>query len=110
MAFLDDVVGDITARIATIGLSTTSAASGEVSGSGYAPQAVTYGTSTGGSANITAVLEFNGPANGGPVTHLIFRDATSTVLAVRPLVSPVSFNSDGRLNVTSAPVTAEFGS
>lgn len=105
MAFADDVVNGLTAQIVSIGLSTSSSAAGEVSGGGYAVKTPTYASSSGGTADITSALQFNGPANSGPVTHLIYRKA-SGVWVIDPVTTPLYFNSDGRLDVTSAPVSA----
>jgi hypothetical protein len=107
VATLDDAVTAITADITTIGLSMSSVVGGEVTGGGYAPLAPTYAAATSSAADITAPLAFSGPA-GTVVTHLIFRTAAG-VLRVRALDAPRTFNSDGRLNVTSAQVTIAFG-
>jgi hypothetical protein len=111
MAALDSAVNAYTADIAAIGLSKSSVVGGEVTGGGYARLAPTYATSTGGAASaaFTASLEFDGPANDGPVTHAIVQfDDGSTV--VRALAVARSFNSDGRLDLTAATVTAALGS
>jgi len=107
MAFLEDVIDMITADIVSIGLADGATAGDEITGNGYAALAPTYGAAASGEADITATLEYDGPVNGGPVTHLIFRNAGG-VWEIRPVDSPVSFNSDGRLDLTSAPVTAAF--
>lgn len=107
MAALDSAVNAYAADIAAIGLSKSNVVGGEVTGGGYTRLAPAYGTSSAGaaSADLTATLEFDGPANDGPVTHAIVQfDDGSTV--VRPLAASVSFNSDGRLDLTSAEVTA----
>ena len=107
MATLDDAIDAVTADITTIGLSTSSVAGGEVTGGGYTPLAPTYAAATSSAADITAPLAFNGPA-GTVATHLIFRTAAG-VLRVQALTASRTFNSDGRLDVTSAEVTAAFG-
>ncbi|HTF53607.1 MAG TPA: hypothetical protein VK735_39695 [Pseudonocardia sp.] len=107
MAFLEDVIDKITPDIVSIGLADGPTAGDEITGGSYAALAPTYGAAAAGEADITATLEFSGPANGGPVTHLIWRKA-SGVWVIRPATAPVSFNSDGRLDLTSAPVTAAF--
>ena len=108
MAFLEDAIDLITAEISHIGLSKDG--SNEMPASnGYAKQVPTYGAASAGKADLIAPLEFNGPANDGPVTHLIFfKDGSPWV--IRPVDEAESFNSDGRLDVSSAPVTAAFPS
>ena len=110
MAALDSAVNAYAADIAAIGLSTSNVVGGEVTGGGYTRLAPTYDTSAGGeaSADLSAALEFDGPA-GTEVTHAIVQyDDTSTV--VRALADPVTFNSDGRINLTAATVTAALSS
>ena len=105
MAFLDDVVDLITAQVSHIGLSKDGET--EYSGGNYAAQPVTYDPSSDGAADIAETLEFEGVPNDGPITHLIWkRESENWVF--RPVDTPRSFNSDGRLNVTSAEVTASF--
>jgi hypothetical protein len=105
VAFVEDVVDYITGEVSHIGLSTDG--STEISGGGYVHLAPNYAAAASGAADITATLEFSGTANSGPVTHLIFKRA-GVAWTIRPVTSPASFNSDGRLDVTSAPVTAAF--
>ena len=110
MAFLDDVVDGLTAQIVKIGLSDDGAT--EYSGGSYGRLAPTYDASSSGAADLSATLEFDGTANDGPITHLIFYedDGGEAVWVIRPVTSSASFNSDGRLDVTSAEVTAAFAS
>ena len=105
MAFLEDVVADIVADISHIGLGTS--ATVEVSGGGYAHKVPTYGTPAAGAADITATLEFDGPAALG-VTHVHYKKA-GTLWMARPVDAVKSFNADGRLDLTSAEVTAALG-
>lgn len=105
MAFLEDVVDLITGEISHIGLSDNG--SSEITGGGYAHQAVTYEAAAAGAADITATLEFTGTPNSGPITHLIFKRAGASWV-IRPVNTPASFNSDGRIDVTSAEVSAAF--
>lgn len=105
MAFLEDVIDDITGQISHIGLSDDGAT--EYSGGAYAHLVPTYAAAAGGAADITATLEFDGAASDGPITHLIFKKA-GAAWVIRPVVTPQSFNGDGRLDVTSAEVTAAF--
>jgi hypothetical protein len=104
MAFLEDVVDGITADITQIGLSDDGAS--EYSGGSYTHLVPSYASASSGAADLSATLEFDGGANDGPITHLIFKRAAGNV--IRPVDSPASFNSDGRLDVTSAEVTAAF--
>jgi hypothetical protein len=108
MAFLDDVVDGITPQIVKIGLSRNG--STEITDAGYVRLAPSYGASSSGVADLTATLEFDGELAGGNVTHLIFYedDGGETIWVIRPADDPESFNSDGRLDLTSAPVTADF--
>lgn len=101
-------INNLASRITTLGLSTTNTAGGEVSGGGYAALAPTYDAAASDAADLTAPLEFDGP-NGTVVTHVIYRVAAG-VLAVRPLAAPRTFNSDGRLDLVSAEITATLGS
>lgn len=103
MAFTDDVAGLVASEVSHIGLGTD--ATTEVSGGGYTHLVPTYGAAAGGQANLTSTLQFSGPANAGPVTHLLFKRAGVLWRAVA-VATPQSFNSDGRLDVSSAPVTA----
>lgn len=105
MAFLDDVIDLIAAEVSHIGLSTDGTT--EYSGTGYTHQAPTYAAASSESADITGTLEFDGDANDGPVTHLVFKRSGSAWV-FRPVDASESFNSDGRLDVTSAPITSEF--
>ena|SRR5690606_38277657 len=114
MAFLDDVVDLITAQISHIGLSEDGVT--EYSGGSYTHLVPSYAAASSGAADLSATLEFDGAANDGPITHLVFKRSGSDWV-YRPLgawvegefvPAPVSFNSDGRLNVTSAEVTADF--
>jgi hypothetical protein len=109
VAALDSAVNAYAADIALIGLSTSNVVGGEVTGGGYTRLAPTYATSSGGAASaaLTAALEFDGPA-GTVVTHAIIQyDDASTV--VRALAASRTFNSDGRLDLTAATVTAALG-
>lgn len=109
MAFLEDVVDDIAGQIVSIGLSTSSDAADEITGGGYAAIDPNYGSASSGSVALPSTLEFDGPANAGPVTHVIIR-RTGGVWLTQALDSPVSFNSDGKLNVTTATISAALGS
>lgn len=106
MAALDSAVNAYAADIAAIGLSTSSSVAGEVTGSGYARLVPTFTSSVGGaaSAGLTATLEFDGPS-GTVVTHAIvqYDDATTRLFA---LAASRTFNSDNRLDLVTANVTA----
>lgn len=105
MAFIEDVVDWIAGEVSHIGLSTDGTT--EVSGGGYEHLAPTYGAAADGSTDLAATLAFDGPANEGPVTHLIFKRAGATWV-IRPADEGVSFNSDGRLDLTAAPISSDF--
>jgi len=110
VAALDSAVNAYAGDIAAIGLSTTNVVGGEVTGGGYTRLAPTYDTSAGGeaAADLTSPLEFDGPA-GTVVTHAIVQYADASTV-VRALTASRTFNSDGRLNLTAATVTAALGS
>jgi hypothetical protein len=105
MAFTDDVADLIAAEVSHIGLGTD--ATTEVSGGGYAHKVPTYAAASGGAAQLTAPLEFDGPAM-TEVTHLLYKRGGSLWQAVA--VTPRTINSDGRIDLASAPVTATLGS
>lgn len=107
MAFLDDVVDLITDEVTHIGLSSNGTT--EISGGGYAHQAVTYASASSGAADIVATLEFDGTPNSGPITHAILKRSGGAWQFVA-LDSPVSFNSDGRLDITSGEISAALAS
>lgn len=104
MAFLDDVVDSIASQVTEIGLAIDGT---EVAGGGYAALAPDYADSSGGVADLTTALEYSGPANAGPVTGLVFKRAGGDWVT-RPVDEPLSFNSDGRIDVESAPVDESF--
>ena len=106
MAFADDVADLIAAEVSHIGLGLD--ATTEVTGNGYSAQVPTYPAASGGSTDLSATLEFDGPVNSGPVTHLFYKRAGTLWIAVE-VDTPQSFNSDGRLNVTSAEVSSALG-
>jgi hypothetical protein len=105
VAFQDDVADLIAAEVSHIGLGTD--ATTEVTGGGYTHLVPTYAAASGGAANLTATLEFDGPAL-TEVTHLLYKRAGTLWQAVA-VTTPQSFNSDGRLDVTSATVTGSLG-
>jgi len=106
MALIDDLALAAAAEVEAIGLATDSTT--EVTGGSYTRLAPTYaGSASGGKVDITAALEFDGPAN-TEVTHLIFETAGGDIF--RPVATPRSFNSDGRLNLTSAEITVALAS
>jgi len=112
MSFNNDAVDWITGEISAISLHTAdpgtpggTSATNEITGGGYARLAPVYATATGGSADLTATLEYDGPANGGPVTHIAFWRGT-TFWQKRQVGTSRPFNSDGRLNLSSAQISA----
>lgn len=105
MAFLEDVVDSIASEITAIGLSADGTT--EYAGTGYAAQTPTYPAASAGATDISnGPLQFDGDANDGPITHLIYKRAAGDVF--RTVDASMSFNSDGRLDVSSAPITAAF--
>jgi len=109
MAFADDFVDLVTAEITHISLHTASpgtTGASEVTGGSpaYARLVPTYNASASSSADITTTLEFNGPDNGGPVTHVGYWRGANFWIG-RGVSTSRSFNSDGRLNLSSAPVS-----
>ena|SRR5690554_3001762 len=114
MAFVDDVIDLITAEVTHIGLSEDGET--EYSGGSYEALVPSYAAASDGSADLEATLEFDGAANDGPITHLVLKRSSELWRFVRLAVwdeqeqewvpAPVSFNSDGRLDLTSAAITA----
>ncbi|MCA1791511.1 MAG: hypothetical protein LC667_17180 [Thioalkalivibrio sp.] len=100
--FLDDVAELIAAEVSHIGLANGPASGDEFSSGGYAHLVPTYGAAAAGEADITVPLEFDGPAN-TEVTHLVYKRAGAFWVS-RAVDTAESFNSDGRINVTSAKV------
>jgi len=108
MSFVNDATNSITSQITNISLHTGNpgtTGTNEVSGGGYARRAPAYSTAASGSADLSTTLEYNGPANGGPVTFIGFWKG-STFWQGRAVGTSRSFNSDGRLNLSSAPVSS----
>lgn len=109
MTMLDHAVDGFTGAVVSIGLATGPDATDEITGGGYTPLAPAYDPAASNSADIGAVLEFAGPPNAGPVTHIIFRDAGGIPAdGIRPVVAPASFNAAGQLNLTAAVVAAAY--
>lgn len=105
MAFQEDVVDWITSEITHIGLSSNGTT--EISGDGYATIVPVYAAAAAGTADITnGPLEFSGTAS-LTITHLIFK-RTAELWVIRPVAVAKAFDSEGRLNVSSAPVTSAF--
>ena len=103
MAFIEDVIDWITSEVTHIGLSEDGAS--EYSGGDYAALAPTYGSAASGSVYLSAALVFDGVANDGPITHYVLK-RRSELWRFVALGSPVAFNSDGRLDLTSAKINA----
>jgi len=103
MAFVDDVIDLITAEVTHIGLSEDGET--EYSGGSYEALVPSYAAAVSGEADLVESLEFEGVANDGPITHFILkRDAEEWKFV--QVGEPKSFNSDGRLDLTSAAITA----
>lgn len=78
----------------------------EVTGGGYARQAITWDPATGAVAGIDGTLSFNGPAN-EDATHLGLWSAVSggTFRGSSVLTGDQAFNASGEYNVTAITVT-----
>lgn len=101
MAFVDDVIDLITAEVTHIGLSEDGET--EYSGGSYEALVPSYAAASDGEADLVAPLEFDGVANDGPITHFVLKRTAEEWRFVE-LDSPTSFNSDGRLDITSAKI------
>lgn len=99
MAVEDDTADWIAGEITELGLEFEGT---EISGNGYARLTPTYPAASGGSTDLDSTLEFDGPAN-ADVDAVIFA-RSGGAWYTRSLASATSFNSDGKLNVTSAPI------
>lgn len=104
MALVDDVALATAGSITALGLGTDGLTEVPAS-NGYVRLTPVYEASTAdGTVDITnGPLQFNGPA-GTNVTHLIFVAGTEDLY--RALASPLTINSDGRVDITSAEVAA----
>lgn len=82
----------------------------EVTGGGYARQAVTWNPATGAISTASGTLAFSGPAGGAAQYLGLWSAVTSgTFRGSTPLVGDQTFNSEGEYNVTSLTVTASNG-
>lgn len=103
MTIYDDAADLIAAEVATISLHLAN--DSEVTGSGYTRLAPTYAAASGGVADLASTLEFDGPSGTTP-TQYGLRDSGGTLWGdLIPITSPEAFNSDNRLDLTSAPIT-----
>lgn len=82
-----------------------STGSDEVSGGGYARLAPTYGSASGGVADITSTLEFSTPAEQA-VSHIGFWNGSTFIGGFARTGGDATANAAGEYNVTSAPITA----
>lgn len=80
--------------------------SNEVTGGGYARQAVAFDPATSAVASLDATLAFSGPASGA-ATHIGFWSASSggTFRGFKALTGDQAFNAAGEYEVTSVTVT-----
>ena len=101
MAFVEDVIDLITAEVTHIGLSEDGET--EYSGGSYEALVPSYAAADSGEADLEAPLEFEGSPNDGPITHFILK-RTSELWKFVEVAESKSFNSDGRLNLTTAKV------
>lgn len=103
MTIFDDAADLIAAEVATISLHLSNDA--EVTGGGYTRLAPNYAAASDGTADLDAPLEFSGP-NGTTPTQYGLRDSNGDLWGdLIPITSPQPFNSDDRLDLTSAPIT-----
>lgn len=105
---LDDTVDWIVSQVESIGLSTSAFSADEVSGNGYTPLAPLYVGAFQGSADIADELVFNGPENFGPITHLLFRNSSGLWFTREVNGTPESFDENGMLALSSAPISIIF--
>lgn len=103
---LDDTADWITGEVTAMSLHTADpgdAGADEVSGGGYARLVPTWTAASGGTATLSATLEFSGPA-GTQVTHLGLHNASGFWEGVA-LDSPITFNLDGRVDISAGTVS-----
>lgn len=100
MPVADDTADWIAGEINELGLEFEGT---EISGNGYARLEPTYGAATSGVADLDATLEFDGPEN-ADVDAVRFYRPTDDLWFTRDLTAAAQFNSDGRLDLTSAPI------
>ena len=82
----------------------------EVTGGGYARQAVTWDAAAGAVAGLNGTLSFSGPASGG-ATHLGLWSAVTggTWRGSSALTGDQAFNASGEYNITEITLTAANG-
>lgn len=110
MSIHDDIVNFVTGDITHLGLLTGPTVAEEISGGSpaYSRLVPTYSAASAGSADLTAPLEFNGPADAGPITHILYVRTAPLEDVIRPVETPTSLNEDGRINIVSARVPSTF--
>jgi len=80
----------------------------EVSGGGYARQAITFGASSGGQSKNNATVEFPlATANWGTITHIAIRDALTggNLLFYGPLDATITINTNEILRFQANSIT-----
>lgn len=112
MAHVLDVAADLlAAEVAEVSLHTADpgdTGASEYAGAGYARQIPLYDPASGGVADLAAPLQFDGDANTGPITHVGLWQTGSTFLHGVAVDTAESFNSDGRLDMASLPISQAF--
>lgn len=102
MAVEDDIADWVAGEVTQLGLEFQGT---EISGNGYAALTPSYTAASGGSTDLSATLEFDGPANEDVDAVRFYWDpGTPEVWFTRSLSAATAFNSDGRLDLTSAPI------
>jgi len=98
-----DLTDDITAISLHDGSPGVAGTDNEISGNGYARLAPSFSAPSDGVTNLSAPLEFDGPAN-QQVTHYGVWAGATFLYSRLTNPSPANFNSDGRLNLNTVPV------
>lgn len=84
----------------------SSGTSNELSGGNYTRENASYNPASGGTADLSASVEFGGPASSTQVQYLGFWASGPTFLGSVALSSAKTLTSDDTLTITAAPITA----
>ena len=99
MAVENDTADWVAGQVSELGLEFQGT---EISGNGYSRLTPTYDPAAGGVADISSTLAFDGPENADVDAVRYIRDGS--VWFTRNLTEPEAFNSDGRIDLSSAPI------
>lgn len=105
---VDEICDIVAGEVASLSLHTTNGGStgtDEISGGSYARQTPSYGTASGGTADLDSNVSFNGPGTSSDVTHVGFWDSTPTWLGSSALSQTRTVGTNDTLVITSAPVS-----